>query len=225
MLNASDGTARSGRAIPKGASFQSTPVRVGLVIGLLMGACAGPAPKPSGPAETTADTSEYVIGAGDKLSVFVYENPQLSVASLPVRPDGRISIPLVPDVVAAGRTPTQLSAVLAEQLKVYIRDPNVTVMVLDFLGPFNRQVRVIGEAAVPQAIAYRAHMTVLDVMIEAKGLTRFAAGNSAVIVRRQSNGDLVRIPVRLSDLLKDGDISQNVELQPGDTLVIPQTWF
>jgi polysaccharide biosynthesis/export protein len=174
--------------------------------------------------ELAQQTAEYVIGPGDRLNIFVYDNPQLSV-TVPVRPDGRISSPLVPDVIAAGQTPTGLANALTEQLKKYVKDPNVTVMVQDFIGPFDRPVRVIGEAAEPQAIAYREHMTVLDVMIVTKGLTRFAAGNSAVIVRRLPDGRQVRVPAHLSDLIKDGDISQNVEMQPGDTLIIPQTWF
>ena len=105
-----------------------------------------------------------------------------------------------------------------------MKQPNVTVIVRTFVGPFNRQVRVIGEATQPQAIAYRDHITVLDVMIMVKGLTRYAAGNRAFLLRNTSNGQ-EHIPVRIADLLKDGDISQNVELQPGDTLVIPQSWF
>jgi polysaccharide export outer membrane protein len=188
-------------------------------------ALAGCAPPPPPPAvDTAAETAEYVIGAGDHLSIFVYDNPQLSI-ELPVRPDGRISMPLVPDVAAAGQTPAELSRVLADRLKKYVRDPNVTVMVREFVGPFDRQVKVIGEAADPQAIPYRAHMTLLDVMILTKGLTRFAAGNSAIIVRSVPGHGQTELHVHLSDLIKDGDISQNVEMQPGDTLIIPQTWF
>ncbi|MBV8097411.1 MAG: polysaccharide export protein, partial [Acetobacteraceae bacterium] len=143
---------------------------------------------------------------------------------VPVRPDGRISMPLVQDVTAAGKTPPALSRELEQRLKEYIRDPNVTVIVRGFVGPFDRQVRVIGEAAEPAAIPYREHMTVLDVMIATKGLTRYAAGNSAVIVR-SSGATRKRLNVRLNDLIRDGDISQNVEMLPGDVLIIPQTWF
>ena len=168
--------------------------------------------------------AQYVIGAGDQLGISVYRAPELSVPSLPVRPDGRISMPLIPDIIAAGKTPTQLGAELQEKLKEYVKDPIVTVMVTSFVGPFNRQVRVIGEATEPQAISYRDHMTVLDVMIATKGLTKFASGNSAIIVRRVGD-KRESIRVRLSDLLKDGDIDQNVEMQPGDTLIIPQSWF
>jgi polysaccharide export outer membrane protein len=141
-----------------------------------------------------------------------------------VRPDGRISVPLIEDVQAAGKTPTQLAREIEGRLKQYVKEPSVTVIVRSFIGPFNRQIRVIGEATEPMAIPYREHMTVLDVMITTRGLTKFAAGNRAVIVRREGSQQKT-INVRLNDLVKDGDISQNVEMQPGDTLIIPQTWF
>lgn len=174
------------------------------------------------------ETGEYVIGPGDQLGVFVYDNPQLS-ADVPVRPDGRISTPLIQNVVAAGKTPTQLGREMEQKLKEFIKDPRVTIIVRGFVGPLDRQIRVIGEAADPLALPYREHMTVLDVMIASKGLTRYAAGNRAIIVRRVEGKDghpkQEIIHVRLSDLMKDGDLSQNVELEPGDTLIIPQTWF
>jgi polysaccharide export outer membrane protein len=183
------------------------------------------------PADAAADAAAaaaaaadvYVIGAGDQLRIFVYDSPQLST-EVPVRPDGRISTPLVPEMMAAGKTPSQLSHDLTERLKEFVRVPNVTVIVSGFIGPLDREIRVIGEAADPQAVPYRAHMTVLDLMIQTKGLTRFAAGNRAVIVRRLGDKQET-VRVRLDDLLKDGDISQNVDLLPGDTLIIPQTWF
>jgi polysaccharide export outer membrane protein len=200
---------------------------------LVLAACAqnetvpievAPPPAVATIAEATPDTTtSYVIGAGDQLQVFVYDAPQLST-EVPVRPDGRISTPLVPELVAAGKTPKQLSQDLAARLKEYVNDPNVTVIVRNFVGPFSRQIRVIGEAAEPQAISYRDGMTVLDVMIVTKGLTRYAAGNRAMIVRKE-NGRQESVRVRLSDLLKDGDISQNVEMKAGDTLIIPQSWF
>jgi polysaccharide export outer membrane protein len=174
--------------------------------------------------DDAAKNRQYIIGPGDQLGISVYRAPELSVPSLPVRPDGRISMPLIPDIVAAGKTPTQLGSELQEKLKEYVKDPIVTVMVTSFVGPFSRQVRVIGEATEPQAIPYRDHMTVLDVMIAVKGLTKYAAGNSAVIAR-DVDGKRTSIKVHLSDLLKDGDIDQNVEMQPGDTLIIPQSWF
>jgi polysaccharide biosynthesis/export protein len=169
-------------------------------------------------------TSEYIIGPGDVLSVSVYQSQPLSVTDLPVRPDGRISVPLVSDLMAAGKTPAQLEHDIAERLTKYVQNPVVTVMVRSFQGPPDRQVRVIGEAVNPQAIPYRDHLTVLDVMIATKGLTKFAAGNRAVILRT-TGGTQQRIPVHLADLIKDGDISQNVAMRPGDTLIIPQSWF
>ncbi len=167
--------------------------------------------------------SNYILGPGDNLSISVYHNPDLSM-TLPVRPDGRVSMPLVTDMAAAGKTPTQLAQDLQAKLKEFVKEPTVTVVVMGFVGPFARQVRVIGEATQPMAFPYSDHMTLLDVMIEAKGLTRFAAGNSAQIVRH-SGDKTVTIPVHLGDLIRDGDITQNVAMQPGDTLIIPQTWF
>ncbi len=194
---------------------------------------ATPAPaamaKPAASApEAAAPSADYVIGSGDQLNVFVYDSPQLST-EVPVRPDGRISTPLIQDIVAAGKTPKQLSLEMAERLKLYVRDPHVTIIVKSFVGPLDHQVRVIGEAAEPQALPYRDQMTVLDVMIATKGLTKYAAGNRAVIVRRVHDKDghdaTQSIHVNLSDLMKDGDVSQNVPMQPGDTLIIPQSWF
>jgi len=177
------------------------------------------------PPGAVPDNASYVVGAGDSLSVFVYRSPELSVPDLPVRPDGRISVPLIEDIVAAGKTPTQLAREIESRLKKYVKDPSVTVIVRGFVGPLDRQVKVIGEATEPVALPYRDHMTVLDVMIATRGLTKFAAGNSAVIIRREPGGRQGTIHVRLNDLVKDGDISQNVEMAPGDTLIIPQTWF
>ena len=176
------------------------------------------------PAPGAPGSSSYVIGAGDQLGIAVYRAPELSVPTLPVRPDGRISMPLIPDIVAAGKTPTELGKELEERLKEYVQDPIVTVMVTGFVGPFERQVKVLGEATEPAAIPYRDSMTVLDVMIATRGLTRYAAGNSAVIVRRIGDKQQT-IRVKLNDLIKNGDICQNVEMKPGDTLIIPQSWF
>lgn len=192
-----------------------------------LAACNGPlqpeATTP--PARGAQQAPDYVIGPGDALSIFVYRAPELG-AELPVRPDGRISLPLVPDIEAGGRTPTQLAREIEERLKKYVLEPNVTVMVRSFVGPTNRQIRVIGEAAQPKAIPYREGMTVLDVMIEVGGLTRYAAGNRAEIVRRAQDGAAQQVVrVRLSDLIRDGDMSQDVQMRPGDTLIIPQGWF
>jgi polysaccharide export outer membrane protein len=172
-----------------------------------------------------APVDQYIIGSGDSLSVFVYHNSDLSEPAVSVRPDGRISVPLIEDITAAGKTPTQLARDIELRLRKYIQDPNVTVIVRSFVGPFDRQIKVIGEAIDPAAIPYREHMTLLDVMIATKGLTKYAAGNRAEIIRRDTAGKQMSIRVRLGDLIRDGDISQNIEMQPGDTLIIPQTWF
>lgn len=187
---------------------------------LLLSACAG---GPSLVGQPVPATPEYTIGPGDSLNVFVYRAPELS-ADVPVRPDGRISTPLVPDVLALNKTPSQLAAEIETRLKQYVKEPVVTVMVNSFAGPPDKQVRVIGEVGQPLAMPYHAELSVLDVMIAAKGLTRFADGNRAVIVRQEPGGPK-RFTVRLDDLLNDGDISQNVAMKPGDTLFVPQAWF
>ena len=193
-------------------------------IGPACQALTSAAPVPGAAAGATPETTSYVIGAGDQLGISVYRAPELSMPGIPVRPDGRISMPLIPDIVAAGKTPTQLGRELEERLKEYVQDPIVTVMVTGFVGPFERQVKVLGEATEPAAIPYRDRMTVLDVMIATRGLTRYASGNSAVIVRRVGDQQQT-IRVRLNDLIKNGDICENVEMRPGDTLIIPQSWF
>lgn len=176
------------------------------------------------PADSTpVETPDYIIGANDNLSIFVWRNGDLS-QSVPVRPDGRISTPLIEDMQAAGKTPTQLARDLEEELKRYVQDPIVTVIVTGFVGPFDQQVRVVGEAQQPVAIPYRERMSMLDVMIAVGGLTDFAAGNRAVLVR-SVDGESHSLRVRLDDLIKDGDVSANVPVLPGDVLIIPQSYF
>lgn len=172
---------------------------------------------------TTAATpqSEYVIGPGDTLQIFVWQHPEVSV-TIPVRPDGRISTPLVEDVVAVGKTPTQLARDLEGQIGQFIRTPSVSVIVTNFVGTFSNQVRVVGQAAAPQAIPFRQDMTLLDVMIQVGGLSPTAAGNRAKIIRR-SGGQEQEIKVRIEDLLNDGDTSKNVVMEPGDVLIIPES--
>jgi polysaccharide biosynthesis/export protein len=191
----------------------------------LGGSLVGPMRTDPNMADKGGASDEYIIGAGDQLSVFVYRNPDLSEGGVAVRPDGRISTPLIEDIIAAGKTPKELARDLEKRLAKFIQDPNVTVIVRSFVGPPDRQVRVIGEATEPTAIPYRDHMTLLDVMIATKGLTKYAAGNRAVIVRTEPDGKRRSITVRLADLIKDGDIGQNIEMAPGDTLIIPQSWF
>ncbi len=198
-----------------------------LALGLGAGGCAE---RPGLPAETASApapaAAEYVIGPGDALDVYVHRSPELTISGLPVRPDGRISIPLVPDVEAAGRTPTRLARDLEERLRRFVIDPNVTIIVRSFVGTSGQQVRVIGEATQPRAIAYRDGMTLLDVMIDARGLTRYAAGNRAEIIRRDTpDAPPQVIRVRLTDLLRNGDMTQDIRMRPGDTLLIPQGWF
>ena len=197
--------------------------RFGFLVGLALFAagCTPTAPPlvgvPPGP------ESQYIIGPGDAVNIFIYRVPELSV-EVPVRPDGLISTPLVPDVIALGKTPTQLARDIEDRLNKYIKDPNVTIMVTSFAGPPLRQIRAIGEVAQPLAIPYHVELSLLDVMIATKGLTRFAAGNRALIVRQEPAGPRT-YNVRLDDLLKDGDVTQNVPMQPGDTLYVPQSWF
>lgn len=175
------------------------------------------------PAPRLAASSEYryVIGPLDTLNIVVWRNPELS-GTVSVRPDGRISTPLAQDIPALGRNPAELASDLEKILSKYIRDPVVTVIVTNFAGS-NEQIRIIGEAAKPQAVPYRQNMTVLDVIILAGGLTDFADGNKAVLVRGAEKGK--QYNVRLADLVRRGDISANVEVQPGDVLIIPQSWF
>jgi polysaccharide biosynthesis/export protein len=170
-----------------------------------------------------ANAIDYRIGPGDMLSVVVWHNPDLS-STMPVRPDGRISLALLGDVVAAGKKPTELADELKERLKPYVKDPIVTVTPTQFVGPVARQVRVIGEAVQPRAIPFTSNMTLLDVMIDVGGLTKYADGDRAVIVRVE-NGAQKTYHVRLDSLIRDGDVDQNVAVQPGDILIIPQRFF
>jgi polysaccharide export outer membrane protein len=171
----------------------------------------------------SVEANDYLIGPGDTLKVFIWQNPDLSM-SVPVRPDGRISLPLLQDLPAAQKTPAELADDIKKGLSAYIREPIVTVIVTDFVGPYSQQVRVVGEAAQPKAIPYRSNMSVLDVMIAVGGLTQFAAGNRAMIVRTIGDKEQ-EVPVKLDDLLKDGDLSANIPVMPGDVLVVPQSWF
>jgi len=193
------------------------------VTAALLGACSSYGTLPTAPLNAEEKTPPYLIGPGDGLTIFVWRNPEVST-SVPVRPDGRISVPLIEDLEAAGKTPTQLARDIEKQLGVYIQDPLVTVMVTSFAGDFSQQVRVVGEAQQPQAIPYRANMSLLDVLIAVGGLTDFAAGNRATIVRAVE-GEQKQFAVRLDDLIRDGDVTANVRVQPGDVLIIPESYF
>lgn len=185
-----------------------------------LGGCATPYP----PAPASVDTSSYtyIIGAGDSVNIIVWRNPELSM-SVPVRPDGKISAPLVEEVPAQGKTPQQLARDVEKVLSTYVRDPVVTVLVSGFVGPYSEQIRVVGAAARPQFLPYKVKMTVLDVMIAVGGLTDFAAGNSATILRTSEGNK--QYSVRLRDLLRGGDVSANVDMKAGDILIIPQSYF
>jgi polysaccharide biosynthesis/export protein len=177
----------------------------------------------TGAQAATPTIQDYRIAPGDGLQIFVWRNPDLSV-SVAVRPDGKISIPLAEDISCVGKTPTELARVIEARLAKYVTTPVVTIMVNTFAGSYDQEVRIVGEAATPKAILYRANMTVLDAMIEVGGLTHFAAGNSATLVR-SVNGTRTIIKLSLRDLLMDGDLKANVPLMPGDVIIIPQSYF
>jgi polysaccharide export outer membrane protein len=172
---------------------------------------------------TTPEASQYVIGPGDVLDIFVWHNTDLT-RQIPVRPDGQISLPLIGDTTAVGKSPTDLAADIQNRLKPFVKDPLVTVIPVQFVGLFTRQIRVVGEAVTPKALPYSSQMTVLDVMIEVGGLTKYADGNRAVLVRLV-NGKQQSYTLALDSLVRDGDVSQNVPMAPGDILIIPQRFF
>lgn len=166
---------------------------------------------------------KYKIGPGDSVEIFVWRYPEVST-TVPVRPDGFITAPLLEDIPAAGKTPTELARDLEEQLAVYLRDPLVTVIVQGFVGVYPDQIRVMGEASSNQALPYRDGMTLLDLMIAVGGLSDFAAGNRAMLVRFE-DGEQQKYTLRLDDLIKNADLSANTDMRPGDILIIPQSWF
>jgi polysaccharide export outer membrane protein len=193
-----------------------------LTIGLLTACASYSGAHPPAPVSAATTDYNYIVGAGDTLNIIVWRNPELSM-SVPVRPDGKVSTPLVDELVAQGKTSVEIARAVEKALSQLVRDPVVTVIVSGFVGPYSEQIRVVGEAARPQSLPYTKNMTVLDVMIAVGGLTDFADGNAASITRA-SEGDK-RYAVRLKDLIKQGDISANVQMKPGDILIIPQGWF
>jgi len=166
--------------------------------------------------------ADYLIGPGDTLQVFVWQSPDLST-TVAVRPDGRISTPLVEDMVAVGKTPSGLASDIETALATYIRSPEVSVIVSNAVGVLS-QVQVIGQVTNPSGVPYRAGLRVLDVLLQVGGLTEFAAPNRAILLRTENYKEK-KIKIRIGDLLDDGDLSQNLELKPGDVIVVPQTWF
>ncbi|HCF79037.1 MAG TPA: sugar ABC transporter substrate-binding protein [Glaciecola sp.] len=172
---------------------------------------------------TNVNNYQYLVGPGDNLSIFVWRNPEIS-GSFIVRPDGKVTTSLVEDLDVSGKTPTMLAREIESELSKYINNPRVTVSVNNFSGPLSEQVRVIGEATNPSAISYTQNMTLLDLMIAVGGLTEFANGNNAVLVR-VVNGEQKSYALNIETLIKDGDIGKNIDMLPGDIVIIPEAWF
>ena len=204
---------------------------LGALLGILAGASglSGCAMDGSGrqqlpPASGDAQYStRYRIAPGDKVQIFVWRNPEVST-SVPVRPDGLLSAPLLEEVPAAGKTPAELARDLEGELSTYLRDPLVTVIVNGFVGTYREQIRVLGEAAKPKSLLYRDSMTLLDVLIQTGGVTKFADGNNATLVR-VIDGKQEEFRLRMDDLIRDGDITANVDMRPGDVIIVPEAWF
>jgi len=191
------------------------------VVGLLVGCATAPAPQQ--PAQELSSDYSYVIGPGDNLNIFVWGNDELTI-SVPVRPDGKITTRLVEDIPASGKTPTELARAIEKAYSEFVNSAVVSVIVEGFSGVPSQTVRVVGEASEPVSLPFRKHMTLLDLMIDVGGLTEFADGNNSKLIRN-IDGKHQTIPVRLDDLLKDGDISANTAIMPGDILIITEAWF
>jgi len=202
-------------------NIRGLPVAILAVYVFGMGGCSSGPPPEAEPKERVE--TPYLIGPGDTLNVVVWRNPELSMV-VPVRPDGKITTPLVEDLQASGKTPNQLAREMEQVLSRYVQNPVVTVIITTFAGLPSQQIRVIGEAAKPQALAFRENMTLLDVMIAVGGITDFAAGNRASILRTVG-GKTYQFRVLLTDLVRGGDLSANIEMRPGDVLIIPQSFF
>ena len=187
----------------------------------LLAACSTTDNFPPAPISASTQDYNYIIGPGDNINIIVWRNPELSM-SVPIRPDGKFSTPLIDELVAQGKNSVEISRDIEKQLAKYVRDPVVTVIVTGFVGPYDQQIRVVGEAAKPQALPFKQYMTLLDVMIAVGGLTDFADGNGATILR---TADGKQYSVRLRDLIRRGDVSANVQMKPGDILIIPQSFF
>jgi polysaccharide export outer membrane protein len=194
-----------------------------VVIALLGTLVSGCSSYPPAPPEASSPDYNYIVGPGDTVNIVVWRNPELSM-SVPVRPDGKITAPLVEDLPAMGKDSTTLARDMEAALGKFIRDPVVTVIVTSFVGPYSEQVRVVGEAAKPQTLAYRQKMTLLDVMIAVGGVTDFANGNGTTLLRT-ADGNKQQYGLRVDDLIKRGDVSANIEMKPGDVLIVPRSWF
>ncbi|MCC2975601.1 polysaccharide export protein [Sphingomonas sp. PL-96] len=208
----------------------SFPVAAGVaaVAAMLLGGCTATRPElPAAPFVTAQEKpgEDYVIGPLDQLNVFVWRNPELS-AKVQVRPDGRITTPLISDMPAVGKTPAMLAEDMKLALGEYIQDPLVSVIVENFSGTYSQQVRVVGATEKPASLPFRANMTLLDAMIAVGGVNEFAAGNRARLVRfDRETGKQQEYGLRIASLLKDGDTSANVRLAPGDVIIIPESMF
>ncbi len=196
---------------------------------LLINGCSNPAypelssSAPNNPLTTDKDHYLYHIGPGDQLNIFVWRNPEVS-ATVVVRPDGIINTPLVEDLSVSEKTPTEVAKSIEKELAKYIKDPIVTVSVNNFEGPYKEQVRVIGQAAAPRSLPYSEDMTLLDLMIAVGGLTEFADGNKAILARVEA-GQQKQYTIRIEDLIQDGDLNANIDILPGDIVIIPEAWF
>lgn len=210
--------------IERGSGQSWVAVFRALFLVAIVSAMAGCASNSYPPAPASAASSDYNyhIGPGDTVNIVVWRNPELSM-SVPVRPDGKLAAPLIEDLPAIGKNPTTLARDIERALSKFIRDPVVTVIVTQFVGPYSEQIRVVGEAAKPQVLPYKQNMTLLDVMIAVGGMTDFADGNGASILRAADGNK--QYSVRIKDLVKRGDVSANVEMKPGDVVIIPRSWF
>jgi polysaccharide export outer membrane protein len=209
-----------GKRIVHTAGFRLLRLGAALLLMAGLAACARMGQE-AAPATVASTEYNYLIGPLDILQINVWRNPDLTT-TVPVRPDGKVSVPLVEDLPVLGKNPTQLARDIEKAMSKFIRDPVVTVIVTTFNGPYSEQIRVVGEATRPQALPYRQKMTLLDVMIAVGGLTDFADGNAASVLR---TSDGKQYKVRLKDLIRRGDVSANVEMKPGDVVIIPQSWF
>jgi polysaccharide export outer membrane protein len=175
------------------------------------------------PETSVQNTSDYLIGPGDQLQIFVWRNPDLST-SVTVRPDGRISSPLIDDLDVSNLQPVIVAKLIEDRLSTFIRTPRVSVMVSGFNSTVEQQIRVIGNATNPMTLPYRSGMTLLDVMIAVQGLSDFADGDNSKLIRKE-NGEIQQYIVELDSLVRGGDISKNRAVLPGDTIIIPESWF
>jgi polysaccharide biosynthesis/export protein len=205
------------------AGAQENPATPGTTGQSVRSPTAVPTEAPPAPPPNAVTNPDYIIGPGDSIQVFVWRNPELSV-TVPVRPDGKISTPLVEDLVAVGKTPSQLAREIEKALAEYIRSPQVNIIVTNPISTFS-QIKVIGEVANPQSMPFREGLTTLDAILAVGGLTQFAAGNRAKIIRKGEDGKQVEIKIKLEALVRKGKIAENVPLKPGDVLIVPASLF